>query len=75
MTFDCVTQRRVLVRIRAVAHSAPSRYREEQFEKTKASLQQASLAVRSTGGKQLAFASVSDSGKVRFAVSSACRED
>jgi hypothetical protein len=75
VTFDCATQRRVLVRVRAVAHAAPNLYREEQFEKTKASLQQASLAVRSTGGKQLAFASVSDSGKVRFAVSSACRED
>ena len=50
--FDCATQRRVLVRVRAVAHAAPNLYREEQFEKTKASLQQ-----------------------VRFAVSSACRED
>jgi hypothetical protein len=58
-----------------VAHAVPSRYREEQFEKTKASLQQGFLAVRTQAGKQLAFASVFDSGKARLSVASACRED
>jgi hypothetical protein len=75
VTYDCQAQRRVLVRVRAVAHAAPSRYREEQFEKTKASLQEAAVAVRTIGGKQLAFASVADSGRARLLVSTACRED
>jgi hypothetical protein len=73
--FDCATPRQVLVRVRVVAHAAPARYREQQFEKTKASLQQGFIAVRTPGGKQLAFASVLDSGKVRLAVAPACRED
>ena len=60
--YDCTSPVRVLVRVRVVAHAAPTRYREQQFEKTKASLQQGLLAVRTQAGKPLAFATVSDSG-------------
>jgi hypothetical protein len=72
---DCTTPRQVLVRVRVVAHAAPTRYREQQFEKTRASLQQGFFAVRTQAGKQLAFASVFDSGKARLAVASNCEED
>ena len=75
ITFDCVAPRRVLVRVRIVAHAVPTRYREQQFEKTKASLREGFLAVRTQAGKQLAFASVFDSGRTRLAVGSTCRED
>jgi len=75
VSFDCTTSRRVLVRVRMVASAKPTRYPEQGFEKTKASLQQGLLAVRTRAGKQLAFASVSDSGKTRLAVAASCRED
>ena len=75
VTYDCTSPARVLVRVRVVAHAAPTRYREQQFEKTRASLQQGFIAVRTQAGKQLAFASVFDSGKARLAVASNCEED
>ena len=75
VAYDCTSPARVLVRVRIVAHAAPTRYREQQFEKTKASLQQGFLAVRTQAGKQLAFASVIDSGKARLAVAPSCQED
>ena len=75
VTFDCETPRRVLVRLRAVAHSSLGRYREEGFEKTKASLQSGYLAVRTQAGRQLAFAAVFDTGKARLFTASNCIED
>lgn len=73
--YDCVTPRRVLVRARIVAYSTPTRYREQAFEKTRASLRQGFIAVRTQAGKQLAFASVFDSGQARLAVAPSCTED
>jgi hypothetical protein len=75
VSFDCQTPPRVLVRVRAVAYSTPTRYREQRFEKTKAALQHAFLAVRTQAGKQLAFSAVFDTGKVRLAVAPSCTED
>ena len=75
VTFDCPTPSRVLVRVRAVGHTAPARYREQGFEKTKGSLKQGFLAVRTQSGKQLAFATVSDNGEARLFTASSCLED
>ena len=75
VTFDCRTPRRVLIRVRAVAYSIPTRYREQSFEKTKAALQHAFLAVRTQAGKPLAFAAVFDTGKARLAVAPTCTEE
>jgi hypothetical protein len=75
VTFDCATSRRVLVRVRTVAHSTPTRYRDQQFEKTKASLQVGYLAVGTEAGRRLAFATVVDTGKAQLRVAPSCRED
>jgi len=75
VSFDCATPRRVLVGVRAIANSAPVRYREQAFEKTKVSLQSAYLAVRTRAGKQLAFAAVFDTGRAQLRVARSCRED
>lgn len=75
VTYDCTTPRHVLVRVRAVVHAAPTRYREQGFEKTKTSLGEGQIGVRAQAGKLLAFASVSDSGRTRLLVASSCRED
>ena len=75
VSFDCTAPRRVLVRVRVVSHAAPARYREDGYEKTKASLRQGFIAVRTQAGKQLAFASVFDSGQARLAVAPGCAED
>ena len=75
VSFDCTAPRRVLVRVRMVAHAAPARYREDGYEKTKAPLQQGFIAVRTQAGKQLAFASVFDSGQARLAVAPSCTEE
>ena len=73
-TFDCETPRRVLVRVRAVAHANLARYREDGFEKTRASLQAGYLAVRTQAGRPLAFATVSDTGKARLFTAPSCTE-
>lgn len=75
VAYDCATSRRVLVRVRAVLHATPTRYREQGFEKTKTSVREGSLAVRTQAGEQRAFAAVDDSGKVRLLFAPSCAED
>jgi hypothetical protein len=75
VAYDCATPSRVLVRVRTIAHSTPTRYRDQQFEKTKASLQTGFLAMRTQAGKQRAFAAVFDSGKARLFVAESCEAD
>ena len=75
VSIDCPTPQRILVRVRAVTVGAPSRYREGEFEKTKTVLQSGNIAVRTQGGKQLAFASVFDNGKTQLSTAPSCRED
>ena len=74
-SFHCAAPRRVLVRVRATAGSAPARYRDPLFEKTRTPLQSAYLAVRTPAGRQLAFASLADTGRVRLLTASSCTED
>ena len=73
-SFKCATPRRVLVRVRATASTIVG-YRQGGFEKTRTALQSGYLAVRTQAGKQLAFASVSDSGKTRLLTAPSCIED
>ena len=74
VSFACRAPVRVLVRIRAVTSTAPARYRQGTFEKTRTALQTGYLAVRTQAGKQLAFASVSESGKTRLLTATGCVE-
>ena len=68
ITFDCQGPRNVLVRVRVVAHAAPTRYREQQFEKTRASLQEG-LPRRANAGREAARVRLS----VGFGQGASCR--
>jgi hypothetical protein len=73
-SFDCSTQKRVLIRIRATAlGSAALRERGRIFVATGTTLSRAELAVRTPNGKLLAYASVDQSGRSRqFTASRGC---
>jgi hypothetical protein len=81
-TFTCEVPLRVLVRVRAVFREATSLeripppaagYDESLAARGEVSL--ASLAVRTVGGRALAFATVSASGRARLHVARNCMED
>jgi hypothetical protein len=74
-TLDCSAQRRVLVRIRPVAAAPPVLYADRQFTKTRTTVSQAFIAVRTLAGKPLVFASTFGSGRARLLVAPNCRYD
>jgi hypothetical protein len=67
----CDVQRRVLVRIRAVLASRASLHGRE-FESVHVPVVEAKLAVRTVGGKPLAYATVSQSGKAKLFTAKGC---
>jgi hypothetical protein len=77
--FTCGTPPRVLIRVRAVfgAPTALRRGRPYGWPALTAegAVSQNSLAIRTQAGKPLAFASLSESGPVRFFVARSCAED
>jgi hypothetical protein len=81
-TFKCEVPLRVLVRVRAVFREATSLERNpppapgyDARLAARGEVSLASLAVRTTGGRPLAFATVSGSGRARLFVSRGCFED
>jgi hypothetical protein len=73
--YDCPAPRRVLIRVRATLRARAPIYRDRQFLKTRADLNTAHLAIRTPAGKQLAFATVLESGKARLLVAANCLPD
>jgi hypothetical protein len=74
--FECFTGSRVLVRVRAVFHSAAVLRLDGRFiprmRETREAVREAALAVRTRSGKPLAFASAFDSGKARVFAAASC---
>jgi hypothetical protein len=77
--FDCEVPPRVLLRVRAIFREPTSfeSSRDSGYEQLSANgeLKEASLAIRTPAGKQLAFATFSESGRARLHASSSCVED
>jgi hypothetical protein len=73
--YDCAAPRRVLIRLRATLAARAPVYRDRHFQKTKATLDSAYLAIRTRTGKPLAFAAVFKSGKARLFTSPRCLAD
>jgi hypothetical protein len=72
-SYDCTVQRRVLVRVRATAlGSASLRERGRIFVATSSAIARAELAVRTPGGKLLAYAAVDQSGSSRQFTARGC---
>lgn len=70
---ECASPRRLLVRLRAsVEGSSTLRERARIFLATNAPAREAKLAVRTLGGKLLAYADVSESGKARQFTATGC---
>lgn len=67
----CGVPRRVLVRVRAVLPSRASLHGRE-FESIHVPVREAKLAVRTLGGKPLAFATVSQTGKATLFTAKGC---
>lgn len=74
-TLDCPAQRRVLVRIRGVAAAPPVLYADRQFTKTRTTVSQAFIALRTLAGRPLVFASTFQSGRTRLLVAPSCQYD
>jgi hypothetical protein len=71
---DCVSPRRVLVHVRAIAGSSSlKQYR--QFVRTTAPIREARLAVRAQSGKPVMYAEVFQSGKARLFTARGCAPD
>jgi hypothetical protein len=69
--YECEVPRRVLVRVRAVVPS-PASLRGREFKSIHMAVREAKLAVRTQGGKPLAYAEVSESGKARLLTAKGC---
>jgi hypothetical protein len=71
--YDCIVPGRILVRIKAIfrAPASLSRYRFGQLA-ARGAVQEGYLAIRSQSGKQIALATVHESGKARLFVGSTC---
>lgn len=69
---ECVTPRRVLVRIRARLSGKASLGGRGDFRSLHAPVREAKLAVRTLTGKQLAYAEVSESGSARLFTAKGC---
>jgi hypothetical protein len=77
--FDCAAPRRILIRVRAMFHvptafesGSPWGYRALIAE---GEVREAAVAIRTQGGRPLAFATVSESGRVRLFTARRCLED
>jgi hypothetical protein len=71
---DCVSPRRVLVRVRAIASSSTlKQYR--QFVRTTEPVQEARLAVQVPSGKPVIYAELFQSGKARLFTARGCAPD
>ncbi len=73
--WDCVTGRRVVVRIRAILESKASLKSYRGFIRTTVPVKSASLAVRTEAGKPLVYAQVLESGKSLLFTSPGCFPD
>jgi len=69
---DCSTQRRFLIRVRAVLDSPTSLRARDSFLATKVPVREAKLAARTLNGKALVYAETFDSGKTRLFTANAC---
>jgi hypothetical protein len=77
--FDCAAPRRVLVRIRATFH-VPTTFESGRpwgypALTAEGEVREAALAVRTQAGRPLAFATVTESGKVRLFTARNCAKD
>jgi hypothetical protein len=72
--YDCVTPRRVLLRIRAVLPSAKLKQHRD-FLRTTEPAREARLAVRTQSGKPIAYADVFRNGRARLFTAQGCGSD
>jgi hypothetical protein len=73
--YECVVPRTVLVRVRATFRVATRlRIRGDQL-RTGAPVREVAVAVRTTGGKPLVYASASESGRARVFTAPSCLPD
>ena len=73
--WDCVTGRRVVVRVRAILDSKASLKSYRGFLRTTVPVKSASLAVRTEAGKPLVYAQVLESGRSFLFTSPSCFPD
>jgi hypothetical protein len=69
---ECQTPARVLVRLRAVFAAAAPVYGERGFLKSKGTVREAFVAIRTQTGRPIAFAAAFQSGKARLFTAPAC---
>jgi hypothetical protein len=73
--YECVVPRRVLIRVRAT-FQVPARLRARRSSLgTDAPVREVAIAVRTTAGKPLVYASASESGRARLFTSASCLPD
>jgi hypothetical protein len=74
-SLDCVTPKRVIVRVRAVLGGAAKPRARGEFLKTTAPVTEAAFAVRTESGRPLAYAQVLQSGRTKHFTAKGCAED
>jgi hypothetical protein len=72
---DCLSARRVLVRVHATLRTPASPTQYRQFRRVTAPVAEAQVVVRTEAGKPLAYAEVSDSGKAGLFTAPSCVPD
>lgn len=72
---DCMTPRRVLLRVRAVFASSPKLNRRGGYLRTTETLTSAAFAVRTEKGKPVVYAETFKSGMTKLFTARACEED
>ena len=70
--YDCVVPRKILVRIRGLYRSATTLKRSRDSLVARGAVREGYLAVRTPSGKQIALATVFESGKARLFVGDTC---
>jgi hypothetical protein len=73
--FECNVGKRVLLHVRAVFRSPATLRRRSSVLTTSVAVEEASLLVRTLRGKPIAFASASESGRVRLGTAASCFPD
>ena len=71
-SYNCVSPRRVLLRVRAVFASDPKTRTRDGFLRSTVPLVEAKVALRTEAGKPLAYAEVAQSGRARLFTTRAC---
>jgi len=74
-TYDCESPRNVLVRVRARLEGSGGLRTHDGFLRTEAPITEAAFAVRTRSGRQLAYASVTASGKTQLFTGRGCFRD